>query len=389
MTAEPAPIAIDPPKPAKKRWRAISLRMLMLLVLIVAGWLGWITHRAKVQRDAVAVLRRHHASVHYRQARFKFPFIDSRPVPAFLYRWLGADYFDTVFDVKYWGSGNPKIAGADGDEVMQAACRLPGLLFFKFVECELAESGADGLGGLTHLRQLDFRPDSRMSPRMVSELGQLSNLEVLLINGDGLRDEDLAFLRRLGSLQSFIMMKGTTLTDACLDEIAAAPNLTVVQLYDVPITNDGVRRLRRLKNLACLSLNRSQVDRLDDIGTFTALTQLALIGCAIEDDDLASLKTLPKLRSLNLEDTLITDVGADVLANQPSLVWIELTGTDITNASLPMFARMPTLGYLDLSNTKVTPGASTAFAAAHPSMSVIHPFGPRVPRAPRPATGKK
>ena len=46
-----------PEQPSSDTWRRrlrISVRGLMALVLIVGGGLGWVIHRAHVQRDAVA-----------------------------------------------------------------------------------------------------------------------------------------------------------------------------------------------------------------------------------------------------------------------------------------------------------------------------------------------
>ena len=42
-------------------WRRIlhvSLRSLMVVVLVIGGWLGWMVHQARVQRDAVAAVRK-------------------------------------------------------------------------------------------------------------------------------------------------------------------------------------------------------------------------------------------------------------------------------------------------------------------------------------------
>src|SRR5262245_58642988 len=56
----------DRPLPASwRRWLRLSVRALMVLVLITGGGLGWMLHRARVQRDAVAVLQRAGGQVTY------------------------------------------------------------------------------------------------------------------------------------------------------------------------------------------------------------------------------------------------------------------------------------------------------------------------------------
>jgi hypothetical protein len=75
-----------------------SLRMLLLLVLLQGGGLGWIAYRARIQRDAVTTIRRAGGAVMYGQR--------SRPGgqsefwrPGWLVARLGVDYFDDVTSV--------------------------------------------------------------------------------------------------------------------------------------------------------------------------------------------------------------------------------------------------------------------------------------------------
>jgi hypothetical protein len=46
-----------PPR-RSRRLRGMSIRGLMLFSLVVGGWLGWVCHQARVQREAVAAVRR-------------------------------------------------------------------------------------------------------------------------------------------------------------------------------------------------------------------------------------------------------------------------------------------------------------------------------------------
>src|SRR5690242_803936 len=67
-----------PEQPSLETWRRrlrISVRGLIALVLLVGGWLGWIGHEARVQRQAVTAIERAVGSVQY-----------DRELP----RWLGA-----------------------------------------------------------------------------------------------------------------------------------------------------------------------------------------------------------------------------------------------------------------------------------------------------------
>jgi hypothetical protein len=56
------------PKPPRRRLR-LTLGAMMIIVLGIAGGLGWVVHRAHVQRDAVAAItklrRNTRGSVYY------------------------------------------------------------------------------------------------------------------------------------------------------------------------------------------------------------------------------------------------------------------------------------------------------------------------------------
>src|SRR5689334_17254500 len=76
----------------------LSVRALMAIVLVLGGGLGWVIHRAQVQREAVAGIRQADGSViYYHQSRSR-----SSGMP-WWQRWaaeiLGIDYFDDVMSV--------------------------------------------------------------------------------------------------------------------------------------------------------------------------------------------------------------------------------------------------------------------------------------------------
>lgn len=75
----------------------------MLWVLAVAGILGWLGHRARVQRDAVVVVQRAGARVYY-----DWEWKNHRPAPGaaapwrrFLIEHLGPDMVGTVKGVRF------------------------------------------------------------------------------------------------------------------------------------------------------------------------------------------------------------------------------------------------------------------------------------------------
>ena len=54
----------------------MSLRSLLLVVFVIAGWLGWMVHRARVQHAAVAAIQKTGGRVWYdweHRGRARFP----------------------------------------------------------------------------------------------------------------------------------------------------------------------------------------------------------------------------------------------------------------------------------------------------------------------------
>ena len=363
----------EPAKPAKRRRLKLSLRALMVLVLIVGGGLGWVAYRARVQREAVAIIERHNGSVGYNTSwslRGPWPPPQDPLVPDWLRRSLGPHYFDTATSVHFSGGGLPRPKSG-GDEAMRAACRLPELEQLWFIKTDATDAGAERLGDLAHLKSLDLRLNHAMTALAVKDLGRLTELRELKLATLPLRDEDMGFLRSITRLESLMVAgRESTLRDAWLEHVAGLNSLEYLQLYDMAITAEGLRHLRGLANLQVLTLHAANVDRLDALGPLTRLGSLGLYGNPIDDDDLAPVQSLPKLYSLDLRKTGITDRGAAMLTTLPSLARLDLGDTAITDAALPEFAKMPKLNELLVRNTRITPAALAAFQAAQPSIRV-------------------
>src|SRR3954468_24090483 len=76
----------------------LSVRTLMALVLLVGVALGWVVHRAQVQRNAVAAIERAGGGVYYEwQFKDGIPDVDGVPrVPKWLVDLIGLDYFGSA-----------------------------------------------------------------------------------------------------------------------------------------------------------------------------------------------------------------------------------------------------------------------------------------------------
>jgi hypothetical protein len=89
----------------------MSVRALMLVVLVVGGGLGWLTHRARVQREAVAAIEAAGGSVIYDwqwDSATSWLKLGS-PTPGWLRRHLGPGFFEHITCVSVPVKGNDAL----------------------------------------------------------------------------------------------------------------------------------------------------------------------------------------------------------------------------------------------------------------------------------------
>lgn len=355
----------------KSRFR-LSLRGLMVLVLIIGGGLGWIVYRARVQREAIAVIRRAGGDVNVNLDWTSNPAPRLRlkpPGPAWMRKHLGPEYFDTVTYV-FYGEAKPERK-PHGDAVLQAACKFPGLQELCVVHTDATDAGVENIGNLRRLKSLDFRINEDMTARAVKDFGLLTELRELRLASIPLEDKDLGFLRSLTKLERLSLAgRKFRVTGEWLENIRDLKTLQRLELYDMAITTQTLKPIEGLTNLWLLQLHNARIDSLDSLRPLTQLRILTLYGNPIDDDDLAVLKAMPGLYSLDLRKTKITDRGVAILATFPGLMDLQLDGTAITDAALIELAKFPKLRTVWLRDTKLSDEAIEAFRKAHPGILI-------------------
>jgi hypothetical protein len=241
----------------------------LVLVLVVGGGSGWVIHRARVQHDAVAVIRRAGGEVAY-DSQWSYGARASRGItrpgwpnaltprsawPGWLRRALGPDLFDTVTYVRLYG---PQC----DDAILRAACQLSGLEELIVIDTAITDAGADELWRLGNLRSLDLRlnPISARPLRHVGGMRELRELTLAMkLSPVRLRDEDMLFLTGLTKLES-LMLPSRDLTGAWLVYLDGLTRLKQLQVYDMSLTPEDLERLRGLPNLsAVLTLQGTQI----------------------------------------------------------------------------------------------------------------------------------
>ena len=262
----------DQAKPTSRplqRFLSFSVRGMILLVLVIGVWLGWIVRSARIQREAVNAIKEARGEAWYdwqwkirATGDFNVGELVRKPAPKWP-RWLtdalGVDYFVTVVSVSL-------TARLATDRELARVGVLSDLQSLTLRGPEISDSGMANLEGLTKLRALQFDGES----------------------GDKFTDLGLTHLAGLTALQTLVLEGNTGITD------------------------DGVRCVERLKNLRHLSLFASTIGDggLKHLACLTNLRTLRLSGARITNEGAAALAPLTSLEWLDLYFTRITDDGA-------------------------------------------------------------------------------
>lgn len=150
----------------------LSIRALMALVLALGGGLGWLVHRAQVQRDAVATILRAGGRVSYDwQWNSGWPVAKGKPRwPGWLVDRLGPDYFADVTRVDLGARGT--------DDVLARVGHLSRLQSLDVMGSTVTDAGMAHLDQLTRLQALTLAY-TRVSDASVPHLKRLTGLRKL------------------------------------------------------------------------------------------------------------------------------------------------------------------------------------------------------------------
>ena len=185
-------------KPFSRPWRRFlrfSVRGTIGIVLIIGVWLGWFVRSARIQRNAVASVKRAGRTILYERNMNMDEGMwlrDRWPIPPkWLVDSLGIDYFSNVDGVVLRNTGTDK-------DLMAIAC-LRHLRFLNLGNSPITDGGLKKLSGLTNLTQLRLH-GTRISDVGLSHLEGLTRFWELFLVDTRVTDAGLGHLRCLSSL---------------------------------------------------------------------------------------------------------------------------------------------------------------------------------------------
>jgi hypothetical protein len=263
----------------KIRWKTISIRGLMLLVMVIAVWLGWLVNKAHRQRAAVTAVQRFGGFVHY-----DWEFVNGQSNTNSDQRLVKPSWGTLTPGRKPWAP--VWLRHALGDAYFQSLAHVSLCL--------------DIRQALTRQNWVNMGP----ADDMLRELASQTSVRTLQLGGDQVTDENLAYVAKMGSLEELYIGNCHRLTDKAFANLA------------------GLKRLRILDVDPCKMSDAS----LAVFSNLTNLEQLSVFGEGFSDRGLAHLQRLTRLRTLALRDyhCRITDAGFESVSRMKMLQELHL-----------------------------------------------------------------
>ena len=246
-------------------------------------------------------------------------------------RELSLYYCDYITDggvIPLKGWSNLEVLNLEGTDVTSRSfehiANLENLRVLHVGHSRVEDEGFENLAPLTKLEEFGFG-GNKMSGRALPLLKMLPSLRRVVIGG----------LQRTDS-----GLWGVDLTDFNLDRIAELTELEELDLHDAKIGDRGLARLEGLQNLRRLNLSGSDVGEKGalSLAKFRQLEALRLWRCKQAGDSLVeTLRKLPRLTTLDLAESGLTDEGLDQLGELPALRKLYVGETAVTRAAVERF----------------------------------------------------
>lgn len=138
-------------------------------------------------------------------------------------------------------------------------------------------------------------------------------------------------------------------------DLARIPTLQDIQVFGTTVTDDDLRLLENLSELRSFNVHDSRITS-QGLQYFRDLSKLEHLGVDfsdVTDEGLATLQ-LPRLRSLSIGSTSVTDAGVASLTKQANLEVLNLSMTKVTDACIDSLLKMPNLRVVNIEGTAIT-----------------------------------
>jgi len=159
---------------------------------------------------------------------------------------------------------------------------------------------------------------------------------LLVISGSPVTDKDFAVISKLEPLKRLSIYESTAppITDETILSLTGPQGLEELALRGSDISEKGLAHIRQ---------------------TFPNLVRLDLMYVkTINDKAVDEILKMPKLQTLDITHTKVSEKGVIRIAQKKNLVNLQLVGLGITDSTIPVLTANNTINYLGLSYTRIT-----------------------------------
>ncbi|MGV3486924.1 MAG: leucine-rich repeat domain-containing protein [Planctomycetaceae bacterium] len=242
------------------------------------------------------------------------------------------------------------------EEVLQSWLRNASLRRLRVAGSSIDDADLARLAESSRLELLDVTGSESIGAAGIQASGRMSSLRNLRVSGAAVTDDTVKALANLTNLAA-LSLQQTAVTDKGIEVISAMPKLKELNLYGTPVTDASLATISRLPSLQKLRLRATKVtgDNAAAFGEMNSVVDLDLSETSFSSGGLSAVAKMPKLRLLNLWLTEVDDAGVEALAPQVHLTQLNLDNVrGVTNQSLDTIQNMADLELLHLGGTSVT-----------------------------------
>ena len=260
------------------------------------------------------------------------------------------------------------------------------------------EVTGDGLKHLVDFPGLVELTLSNTHPGSLVSLPALPRLRLLSLQGAVVRDDDLAWIGKLTTLEELdlsdtgitgsgfsyfgnlfslrrLLLSGTHLNDSGLKRLPPLPKLQDLAIERVAsLKGSGFTSVANQLSLEVLSVKDSGVDSsaFRDFSRLTKLRYIAAPGTAISSEAVPILARLPKLQKLYIGGTLIKDRDLHTLSGAPTLevLWVP-ANPQLTDTGLKYLVAARPLKELNVSATNTSESERANFKRLRPDVHLL------------------
>ena len=279
---------------------------------------------------------------------------------------------------------------------------LENLRFYKHLHSDVVtDVGAKHLSKVTSLKRIST--DTVVTDAGVADLAKLPHLEELMLDGEGVTDESLVHIARIPNLKR-LWFQSCNVSDRGLARLRNSQSLEYVLISDTQMTTTGLQHFMTMANLKILDLNLredeaadwstlkwfSQLDELrlsgpgihnSDLTHIQGLTQLTGLVLDLEDplDDegMAALQPLTKLKNVRIDSSIVTDEGLKALSDKPDLEYLTISCL-ATDTGIHAFDGLQSLRHLQIASLFLTDGGLAALSERLPSLQTLNHYDYRL-----------